>query len=532
MRGKLLAFLCLVIVLVSVTGWIGCSDDAPVATDVPRTATVGPPTESVPGLFLGPIAGVTTAWHPAPIAFVLPRDLKTVAFKCSASPDNIVTWYGAKESARDPSASYAVATVPATGVHARVEVTVVRQPAGGEGKKKPAENALTTLSCGFTVSDVPASDIRVNRIDVKTGDAVGEDIGTSERMQLLLDDGSVAHVTRISAEHYRTAVGTVVHAGAVPSREEFAALMEWRVNGVAKLLGSNGDIILPLKPGAATLSVGPPASARVVTIDGFETAITVEGGRIIPGRPTTFRAKTNPPGFENEVVWMSATLWGDASPAFGTGETFRATFHQPWPTTADGIVCMGVRADNASFVVEQPMGSLEDDMTRLRDGLDDTINELGESVCCVYDSLAQAQRYDAINKLVKAKSSVQKALELYSGLPGLIKAAVNLFYSDVAAEMQTQLTEMEAAIAELKAQPDCGPPPNALETAGAVRRCPDCAIGALFITIGTVLAAVGADIAIGAPTPESKGVGVALVVAGGLLLLIGALLVVSNAGCC
>jgi hypothetical protein len=98
--------------------------------------------------------------------------------------------------------------------------------------------------------------------------------------------------------------------------------------------------------------------------------------------------------------------------------------------------------------------------------------------------------------------------------------------------MQTQLTEMEASIADLKAQPDCGPPPNALATLGVVRSCPDCAVGAAFISIGTVLVAVGTDIAVGAPTPESKGVGIALVVAGGLLILIGALLVASAAGCC
>jgi len=524
MRGKLVVLLCLVLIGAGAL-WVGCSDDTPVATAPPRESMGPPPTDTVAGLLLGPIAGVTTAWHAVPIAFAVPDDVERLTFKCAAGPAARVVWRGARETSRDATASYAEAAAPEPGVHTRVQVTVTEGP-GAEEAAEPKNDAIATFECAFTVSDVTAKDVRIDRASVTADVVVTESMRPAERLQLLLANRSIAPVTIVGADRYRTGVGTVVRVEATASRDEFAPLVEWRINGTAQLLGASGSVTLPLEPGTWTLSAGPLVNERVVQVDVFETIITVEGSRIVPGRPTTFRATTNPPGFERDMVWMSATLWGEATPAIGRGATFRATFEQPWPTTNDGILCMGVRAGNASFVVEQELASFEADMTRLHDDLDDVIDGFGEKVCCLSDSLAQAQLFEATNKLVVAKNGVANALAAYSSLPGWVKGAVNVLYTDVAAELQAELTELEAAIADLNALPDCGAPAAALNTVRLVTLCQVlCIIGKVLIVIGALLVTIGGLIFQYGPTAEAKAIGAAMAIVGGILLLVGAILV-------
>lgn len=351
MRGKLLV--CIALLLVALVAvWIGCSEDKPVAPDSQQRE--GPAPAELSGLLIGPMHGLTTEWHPAPSRLVVPRDAGPLQFKCQASANATVTWRGAVEVSRDGFASVAECSAPEPGVYRRVEASVVAVPDDGDGAAASGD-AIATLSCTLSAADLAIADIRVNDFELSAKPLpVDAGSGDAERIQVLLSSTPIGTVTKIGPTRYRAAAGTTVRVSVALNHAELAPLVEWRVDGKAALVGSEGEFRLPPAEGTRVISVGPPGSTREATIDAYSVLIKVDGGQIIPGQEMTFRATTNPPGYEDEVVWMAATLFGTSSPALGKGATFKASFSDPLPTTDDGVLCMGVRGSSSTLIVETP----------------------------------------------------------------------------------------------------------------------------------------------------------------------------------
>ena len=72
------------------------------------------PTPNQPELEIGPIEGLTTAWHQAPREVAIPVGT-TLLFRTKAVPAVTVTWTGAIEISRDEMWSTAICSLPFPG---------------------------------------------------------------------------------------------------------------------------------------------------------------------------------------------------------------------------------------------------------------------------------------------------------------------------------------------------------------------------------------------------------------------------------
>jgi len=93
-------------------------------------------------------------------------------------------------------------------------------------------------------------------------------------------------------------------------------------------------------------------------IDTYKVSITshqIGRDAISDDVPVTFVAKTDPPGHEQDITWISSTKFGIAEPVVGHGPTFTVEFHSTVglddPVTPS--TWLGVRADNAVLVQDQ-----------------------------------------------------------------------------------------------------------------------------------------------------------------------------------
>jgi hypothetical protein len=496
-----------------------CSDnDKPLGpTETP--ATHEPLSES-PGLWIGPVHGLTTAWYPAPAKFQVTNDAGKMQLKLVTMDGAIVDWKGAVEVSRLTNVSIAELTLPSAGSNQKVEVT---------SRTRARDGAITstTFSTGVTVANHAAAEVQVGAIALSEAKPRLEEYTTpAARMRLLLDGRTIASLTNLGNNAYRTAASSLVHTKT--STTEPGMLLEWRVDGSPTLLGLEGDLKLPDKPGTHVISAGPTAHARTARVETFATTVVVDGS-IVAGEPTTFRVTTNPRGFESEVLWMAGTLFGTAEPSTGRGATFTAVFDRPWPTTPDGVICMGVRAGTAAAIVEQHP-NFGDDMTRLSTDLADAEKEIGKHICCITDSLTRQQTYDAVNGLVKSRDAINKALSVYNSLSKVTKKAIDFAYGDVEGDLNGQLNSIEAGLAKLKTLPDCTSQAilqsNGLEM---LSFCTD--LADFFYGFGQAQTALGLFlIAVGLILIWIPGVGQPITLAGILFGTVGALCVLISYG--
>ena len=328
--------------------WQACTGDKPSAPIVPEEELSYVPT----GMRIGPIEGLTTRWHIAPDRFALPLG-PSVMFKVIAPPDAEVTWSGAIEIKRDQFGSVAECPVDGLEQH-RVWVNVTIPPGDGRGRDRPPEGSSTNHSCVFDVVEIPVSDIRVTGVELSREPLHVDEDSSNWQTMMQFFDGSIASVTRVAPNHYRTGVGTRVHFTSRAVPRAFAPLIEWRMGDQAFLLGESAEFALKNVPGVHDLSVGPPLGAHQLKLETYDVTITSDRGgkNYIPeGENVTFTATTIPPGYEDHVTWLASTKHGTAEPTLGTGRTFSVRFDdtfggeplQQW---------MGVRANNIIFAAD------------------------------------------------------------------------------------------------------------------------------------------------------------------------------------
>ncbi|MCA9295824.1 MAG: hypothetical protein KC983_04890, partial [Phycisphaerales bacterium] len=316
----------------------------------------------VPGykmdLLMGPIEGLTTAWHSAPQQTAIPLGT-VVEFRVNAPVGATVSWQNAVQTLRTDSSAFAVAICTQPGV----DTIGCRVDYNGNRYKADLE---------WNVVPVQVSDIVVRSLKVQE-ESIGEPprVTGMELNQWTMGHyfgDSVAAVTEISEGRYITSInnGITVNADVYPA--EFAPLVEWRDNGVAKSLGASNYLSLNTI-GTHRLEAGRPAASDSVDVVTYKTVITSHDVQPVINDPNQeffpegvkigVVAETIPAGYESHITWIASTKYGEASPVTGQGPVFYTVFRGTVGTEANGKLFqwLGVKADNNAMGQDQKGGA-------------------------------------------------------------------------------------------------------------------------------------------------------------------------------
>lgn len=287
-------------------------------------------------LEIGPIASLTSQWHPAPKSITLPFEAP-LHFRVRVPGDVDVSWRGATEISNDGSWSVAECEVSHLAGHL-VTVTAT-DPKSLVGEKYFEE------SIRVAVSLFPVESLRISNIDVWTDpiEIHPEDVNAST--YTYFRGHSIAELQRLGRGLYQTSVDRLVHFSVQVDPPEFGALIEWwSSDGIAHLGSSFTTGFYAV--GRNTVAVGPEARRQEVVVETYKVeSIAFEPGPQIPeGDDVTFTAVTDPPGFEHAITWLASTTFGSTTPILGKGAAFRVRFDDTFGE--NGFRWLGVKADN------------------------------------------------------------------------------------------------------------------------------------------------------------------------------------------
>lgn len=287
-------------------------------------------------LEIGPVAGLTTLWHQAPLASALPLGA-TVQFRLWTPVGVAVTWAGAQQVESGLNRSVAEHRFDTAGVHA---VSASYFDARGERIERRSV---------FEVIDTASHPVRVTAVELAVDPVIVDSANpNASTMGYYFRDESIAALRELAQGHYRTSVDRWLRLRATVEPVGFAPLVEWRANGTAqRRLGAEVEL-RALQPGSFQLLAGPAGGSRAVQLDTYRVKVTgpLASAEIEDGSPATFRAETVPPGLEDEVTWLASTKFGDCNPMLGQGREFTVTFNGTFQGNRQWL---GVRADTDRF---------------------------------------------------------------------------------------------------------------------------------------------------------------------------------------
>jgi hypothetical protein len=316
---------------------------------VPEGPDCGSPSNR---LFLDSIDGLIVGRHLAPATFVVPLGSRVMMFQEACLSDR-VTWTGAELRYFDETGVGAFCPMDRPGVQS-VRVQVVKR--NGE----VIENA-----CDFEVLDVPIDQIKVAGITMeKLRLGLTEQSSNQETMEHFFGR-AISSVRPVGPKKYRTSVDRELTFQAAKLRPKIlSGVIEWRVDGQAAGLGETLRFSFS-RPGVHRVSVGPTAAPAELEIETYRVLITshVSNRDIVSeGEPIIFTAVTDPPGYENEITWLSSTKYGTATPVLGSGPTFTVQFDDTWgDDPAYGrFQWLGVKADHTVFNQDQKAPIIHD----------------------------------------------------------------------------------------------------------------------------------------------------------------------------
>lgn len=309
----------------------------------------GKPGEKGPlvlGLRLGPIPGLTTAWHDAPLEEAMVPVGTVVRLKQPMPRDSRVEWSGAVEVERSATACIAECVMSEAGMY---EVrSEVRAPDG----------RVCVNVCVFHAVEAPAEKVWLEpevRVWARAH-GLNEASTNDETVEAWFGD-SIASLRAVEKGRYLTACRTYISLGVDVLPRGFGPLMEWRVDGVAAGIGASSVASFDAA-GVYEIEVGPPSGARRVVVETYGVRITSheEGRDMIPtGRLVRFEAETEPRGYEHLITWLASTKHGTALPVLGSGAEFVTRFDDVFGPHPDGSGLWqwaGVKADSARFGVD------------------------------------------------------------------------------------------------------------------------------------------------------------------------------------
>ncbi|MEM7052674.1 MAG: hypothetical protein AAF604_23625 [Acidobacteriota bacterium] len=240
-------------------------------------------------LLLGPVAGLTTAWHLAPAEMAVPQGA-TLRFLRATHPSVRVVWQGAREIYRDERWSLAEVQPEKVG-RQRVLVEYVL----------PNGQRLTDGSL-LEVVEIAASQVAVGPADVA-----------------LVDEAPYRLQQRASGTYGLAAEATLELAvRAQPAI--FDSLIEWTVDGRPRLeLGPRLELAAG-SAGTQTVRAGPAGRDRALTFERYEVVIKADPANA-GNSEKIFYALTRPAGFERQVQWK-VTSETPVYPSSGVGGKF------------------------------------------------------------------------------------------------------------------------------------------------------------------------------------------------------------------
>ena len=294
---------------------------------------------------IGPVPGLTTAWHPAPAVTSVPLGSK-LTFKRQQRWGVSISWRGATQVSSDRYWSVAEYHADTTGRHV---VTVEYLKADGE---------LVAEHCALDVVDFAAEQIRFSAVEASVDPVVLDSDDLNASTFDYFAGGSIAGLRRVSGNHYRTSVGRWIHLEIEIEPAGFAPLIEWRYTSQEPTLGTSRKLRFS-QPAVHSISVGPTADPWEVLLETYQVEITshVSNQTVIPTDvPVTFTAVTDPRGFEEEITWLASTKYGSCDPVMGQGAEFTVRFEDAWGSderTREPFQWLGVKADHVVFNQDQ-----------------------------------------------------------------------------------------------------------------------------------------------------------------------------------
>lgn len=303
--------------------------DANSKADVAKTALFGnPDVKPLEPLRLGPIAGLTTGWHASPSAALIPGG-SIILFEQEVPEGATIIWRGATEVSRVGALSLAQAVIP-VGVALDIDAEVTL-----------ADGYARVQRARFTGFDPAATPIVISGVTAEATGVVADDFTG----MAALTAPSIADVVLDGPWSITTSVNREVRVRAQVSPAGFEPLVEWRIPGREPALGVDAAI-LSRDVGALQFNVGPADAPELVTLNTYRAIITspAPGADLPDGEAITFTAITDPPGYEDRIVWAAGTRYGAADGALGQGPTHTVIF--TGTEGPEGERDVGVRADN------------------------------------------------------------------------------------------------------------------------------------------------------------------------------------------
>lgn len=320
---------------------LGCSDTTP--SHPPSSPA---PQDFTPAVIeIGPIPGITTAWHPLPEGPLTLPAQTNIPLRVACTPESEVVWTGAKPKLRDEAWSYAHCRLARNG-----EVMVVGTRITTPRQQKPKAMQCTVLGVPIEVSSLAPRNASASRIAIEPRAYTNRetyDMFRAPSVASLRLNGEGTYVTSVNAQMVLSA----------ETHPKLGWLNEWRVNDQAIGIGATLSHAFSTV-GTHKVTVGPIDLEKTLSFDIYETVITshISDSEIVPENTlVTFRADTYPPGHEEDVVWVSSTTAGTAAPTLGKGPEFSVTFDKTWNSNDEQW--LGVRADNAVFNQDQKAAS-------------------------------------------------------------------------------------------------------------------------------------------------------------------------------
>lgn len=294
-----------------------------------------------PMLEIGPIPGLTEGWHAVPMGkpMQIPSSTRIELF-CRATPDQIVGWTGAQMVRTDERGSYAVCPTLEAGPMV-VEVNILSP----DGRARREQCRFQVLSTPVELPEPTKLTLAAENYGVRPGAA-------NEETMRAFFGSSVAELEEVGEGHYVTSIEKELKLGS-DSHSAYGHLQEWFVNGKPAYLGAE-PVIQFDEVGTYEIQVGSKPGTPKLRVDTYETMITshVSNHEIVPsGSFVTYRAETNPRGYEDRIRWVSSTSYGTATPSTGVGPTFTVLFEETW--NDEGHQWLGVKADNTIFNQDQ-----------------------------------------------------------------------------------------------------------------------------------------------------------------------------------
>lgn len=297
------------------------------------------PVEMNQFLQIGPVEGLTSAWHRAPTQVAVPL-AATVQLRVPNSRSLLVDWTGAHEVQRLGSRSTAEVRFHREGTH---EVAVRYRSQLGEWVEESIE---------IEVIDTVRHPIRISAIRASAPPLVlDEDNPNASSMGYFFQRSSIAAVREVEPGYFRTSVERWIDLEVNVEPAAFAPLIEWRLDGQPQQhLGSQIRMQL-FGTGLKTIAAGPEAGPSKVDLETYRVRLVEsEDVRFVDGVPVTLRAVTEPPGYEDEVTWLASTKFGGCSPPLGEGAEFETVF---FGTTGTDGRWVGIKADHATVASDQ-----------------------------------------------------------------------------------------------------------------------------------------------------------------------------------